>query len=339
LNKKEKTSKDASSNYNLPENSIASILRAAPNYKQALDIFKQNEYSIDISERQVDMLMYGRSIGTVFEDVYALIEYLGDKFTDKSIYHLVYYIKNIRGTIEQKQNLVELIISVKSKLNDDAFRSLIEFSPSKEKTLLLIKSNNKYDGDAVKELLFLISPRLSELNENDKYTIVTLICKYGKDTITEIQKSMLLTAVPDVNLVIKEMQKYDITLPVLSDRIIQFILSDSINPLNFAYYLQRNNITFNVKKTEIQPFVIYSKNPLELLSVLQLFSIPIVLSDTAMIGLLNKYKYNLTYVRSLIAKLVEIFGKQRLLSLKKLNLKLRNIAWATNLFDPKDTKI
>jgi len=85
--------------------------------------------------------------------------------------------------------------------------------------------------------------------------------------------------------------------------------------------------------------VIYSKNPLEFISVLQMFSIPIILSDRAMIGLLNKYTNNLTYVRSLIAKLVEIFGKPRLLNLKKLNASIRNIAWATNWFGPKDSKI
>ena len=329
LNKKEKTSKDTSSNYNLPETSIVSILKASSNYKQTLDIFKQNGYSIDISEREVDYLIYGRN-NTVFEDVYALIEYLRDKFTDRNISHLMGYIKNTPGTIEQKQDLIELIISTKTKLNGDSFRSLIHLSPSKEKTLLLIKSNNKYDGDAIKELLFLISPRISELNENDKYTIVALICKYGKDTITESQKHMLIASLSDVDKVIKEMQKYDITLPVLSNHTIQFILYDSISPLNFAYYLQRNNITFNVKKTELLSLLMYSKNPLELLSVFQLFSIPIILSDTAMIGLLNKYTHKYTYVRSLIAKLVEIFGKQRLLNLRRLTFRLKNIIDTTN---------
>ena len=340
LNKKEKTYKNTSSNYNLSEESITSILKASPNYKQVIDIFKQNGYSIDINEKVVDRLIYGRG-DTFYEDVSTLIQHLGDKFTYSNISNLLYYIKHATVTSEQKQDLVELIISIKSKLNDDAFRSLINISPSKEKTLLLIKSNNKYDGDAIKELLFLINSRISELNENDKYTIVALICKYGKDTITEMQKYTLFTSLSDVDKVIKEMQKYDITLPILrlNDQAIQFILSDSVSPLNFAYYLQRNNITFNVKKTRLPSLLIYSKNPLELLRVFQLFNIPIVLSDTAIINLLNRYRNNITYVRSLIEKFVEIFGKQRLLNLRKLNLKLRNIAWATNLFDPNDTKI
>ena len=329
LNKKEKTSKDASSNYNLHEESIATILKESPNFKQALDIFKQNGYSIDISEYQVDRLIYGRH-ETVYADMSALIQYLGDKFTNRSIYHLVGYINGKFGTSEQKQDLIELIISVKSKLDDSAFRSLIHLSPSKEKTLLLIKSNNKYDGDAIEELLFLISSRISELNENDKYTIVALICKYGKDTITESQKLMLITSLSDVDKVIKEMQKYNITLPVLNNLSIQLMLSDSVSPLNFAYYLQRNNITFNVKKSEIQHLVIYSKNPLELLSVFQLFSIPIVLSDTAIFNFLFKNRYKLTYVRSLIAKLVEIYGKQRLLNLRRLTFQLKNIIDDTN---------
>lgn len=327
LNKPHAARLNDTQEYVLPSHITEKIIqKAASKLDEIVEIFKKNNYAIQLNERDSEYILYGLKNG---EEAYNVARFLiltqKDNLSQGTLRTFFNYLPQKIG-FDLMDRIIDILVSAKSNFDTETIRSILETTKNPTIVMHNIVSQHKYKE--MKDIQMAFFMMLSSFNVTHKKwsaaqveTFSELALKYiDPQYISDINKLELLVVNADTNKIIELMKKYNIDLPAkfFSESYVERLFSYALHPVSIAIYLIANKIPIKIKSKNIINILMRSYNVVELIDALNLLKIPIILSDTGVKNLIIKYGNNYRnyeYLKPLTQKLSTVVGRERMLNI------------------------